>query len=382
MPFSINDACITDVYATQNDFIDRFIGTELWSWGSPPAARNDNIQYSSPVQAISGGTDWISADTNSNNKAAIKYDGTLWVWGNNNNGQLGRNTLVNASSPVQTVSGGTDWRNVSLGTTHSSAIKTNGTLWTWGYNANGQLGRNNILAASSPVQTVAGGTNWCFVSAGQFITAAIKIDGTLWLWGRNTQSNLGTNDLISRSSPVQTVAGGTNWRTVSVAGVTGASTAIKTDGTLWVWGYNGQGSLGTNNTVRYSSPVQTVAGGTNWRSVSTGSFISSAIKTDGTLWVWGDNAAGQLGNNTIINSSSPIQTISGGTNWKSACSQGNSIGAIKTDGTLWMWGCNGAGQLGTNNIITSSSPVQTVAGGTNWKSVSINSSTIALRITE
>jgi alpha-tubulin suppressor-like RCC1 family protein len=134
-------------------------------------------------------------------------------------------------------------------------------------------------------------------------------------------------------------------------------------------GSNSYGNLGTGNTTNRSSPVQTVAGGTNWKQVQVGKHSAGAIKNDGTLWVWGRNDYGNIGDNTTTHRSSPVQTISGGTNWKEISIKDTQCGAIKTDGTLWMWGFNGQGQLGTNDTTNRSSPVQTVAAGTNWKSV-------------
>jgi alpha-tubulin suppressor-like RCC1 family protein len=356
----------------------------LWVWGKNDQGQlgtNDDIDRSSPVQTISSGTNWRSVSTGSAIgfiiSAAIKTDGTLWTWGYNYKGQLGNNNIIDRSSPVQTVSGGTNWRSVSVGLSHVVSIKTDGTLWAWGSYIAGRLGTNNAINRSSPVQTVSGGTNWCSVSTFSYHNAAIKTDGTLWTWGCGLSGRLGDNAAIDRSSPVQTVSGGTSWCSVSAGNSTTA--AIKTDGTLWTWGLNTQGALGTNNVISRSSPVQTVSGGYNWRSVSVGSIGAAAIKTDGTLWVWGGGSNGVLGTNDNIARSSPVQTVSGGTNWFSVVVGTNNTASIKTDGTIWTWGCNCAGQLGNNNRIDISSPVQTVSGGTNWRSVSIRRSTLAIR---
>ena len=132
---------------------------------------------------------------------------------------------------------------------------------------------------------------------------------------------------------MQTVASGTNWKQVSCA--RNHTAAIKTNGTLWVWGSNGYGELGTNNRTYYSSPVQTVASGTNWKLVSCNYYSTAAIKTDGTLWTWGYNLYGGLGDNTVAGKSSPVQTVAGGTNWKHVdVGFYNTCSAIKTDGTL------------------------------------------------
>ncbi len=368
----VDKSYIEQVYPDLVDVM-KIDGRRLWLWGNNDFGRlgtNDVTHRSSPVQTVSGGIVWrqIATMGRSSHTAAIKTDGTLWTWGNNANGRLGTNNITHRSSPVQTVSGGNNWRQVSTGEAYTTAIKTDGTLWLWGLNSSGQLGTNNITSRSSPVQTVSSGTNWQQVSAGVIHTAAIKTDGTLWMWGANSLGRLGTNDITHRSSPVQTVSSGTDWRQVSAGGYHTA--AIKTDGTLWIWGFNTSGQLGTNDITHRSSPVQTVSGGTDWRQVSAGVSHTTAIKTDGTLWIWGVNTSGQLGINDITHRSSPVQTVSGGNNWRQVSAGSAHIGAIKTDGTLWMWGSNTNGQLGTNDTTNRSSPVQTVMGGGYWQQIS------------
>jgi alpha-tubulin suppressor-like RCC1 family protein len=368
---------ITDAAAGWNraDFDDVFIRKDcfldggLWLWGASASGRlgdNSIIDQSSPVQTISGGTNWKSVSL-CNHTAAIKTDGTLWNWGQNVSGDLGNNAIANQSSPVQTISGGTDWRSVSVGN-FTASIKTDGTLWLWGVGSCGRLGNNAIANQSSPVQTVSGGTDWRSVSAGNSFAAAIKTDGTLWNWGLGSSGQLGNNAIADQSSPVQTVSGGSNWRSVSAGA--GHTAATKTDGTLWTWGCGSIGQLGNNAIANQSSPVQTVSGGTNWRTVSAGSYHTAAIKTDGELWLWGSGTIGLLGTNSTTNRSSPVQTVSGGTNWRTVSAGDRHTAATKTDGTLWLWGDGNDGRLGTNSAISQSSPVQTVSGGTNWRTVS------------
>jgi alpha-tubulin suppressor-like RCC1 family protein len=344
----------------------------LWLWGRNSYGQlgdTTRTDVSSPIQTIAGGTNWKLISSGFYHTAAIKTNGTLWLWGQNTYGNLADNTTTNKSSPVQTVAGGTNWKQVSVGRYYiNAAIKTDGTLWTWGNGLSGSLGDGTSSGKSSPIQTIAAGTNWKSVATGPAFVGAIKTDGTLWTWGDNLYGNLGDNTIANKSSPVQTVASGTNWKLVAANGYHTA--AIKTDGTLWLWGRNSRGQLGDNTIVNKSSPVQTVAGGTNWKSVSVSMVHTVAIKTDGTLWTWGYNNIGQLGDNTIVMKSSPIQTVAGGTNWKLVASAFYITAAIKTDGTLWNWGDNRYGQLGNNTTTSKSSPIQTVAGGTNWKLVS------------
>jgi alpha-tubulin suppressor-like RCC1 family protein len=352
--------------------VDTFKTAGLWLWGGNNyggrLGDNTITHKSSPVQTVAGGTNWKQVSAGGYYSACVKTDGTLWTWGRNNYGQLGDNTTTDKSSPVQTVSAGTNWKQVACGTGHTAAIKTDGTLWLWGTADLGQLGINDRTRRSSPVQTISGGTNWKQVSAGSQHTAAIKTDGTLWLWGGNNYGGrLGDNTITHKSSPVQTVAGGTNWKQVACGSIHTA--AIKTDGTLWLWGFNTYGQLGDNTITHRSSPIQTISGGTNWKQVGAGSLHTAAIKTDGTLWTWGLNNLAQLGTNDITDRSSPVQTISGGTNWKQVACGNRHTSCIKTDGTLWLWGDNGYGRLGDNTTTHKSSPVQTISGGTNWKQV-------------
>lgn len=381
MPIKACQGCLKDRFLTTVDALDCFTGKQLWLWGSNGGGELgtnlSNVARSSPIQTISSGTNWKSVSPSrgvgffsggfgTTFTLGIKQDGTLWTWGVNCNGSLGTNTIVSHSSPVQTVSGGTNWKSVSAGI-HAAAIKTDGTLWLWGSALFGNLGDNtNVFARSSPVQTISGGTNWKSVSVGFSTTAAIKTDGTLWTWGANGAGQLGTNDIITRSSPTQTVSGGTNWKEASM---NSSVAAIKTDGTLWTWGSNCSGKIGNNTLVDVSSPVQTISGGTNWKSAAAGWFATGAIKTDGTLWMWG--SGGFTGKNDIINRSSPVQTISGGTNWRAVDTGASNTLAVKTDGTLWAWGSNFSGMLATNRPYSenASSPVQTISGGTGWKSV-------------
>jgi alpha-tubulin suppressor-like RCC1 family protein len=311
----------------------------------------------------------------------------LYSTGYNNYGQLGDGTTTNRTSPVPTIAGGTTWKLVD-GTHYNgsvAAIKTDGTLWTWGYNANGELGLGNTTNRSSPTQ-VGSSTTWKTVNTGNsrnVTMLAIKTDGTLWGWGYN--SNWPINSTASPgyfSSPVQ-IGSETNWKEIGT-GWANHIGAIKTNGTLWTWGYsNDRGSQGHgDDNINRSTPTQ-VGSDTNWKFLSVGNQHMSAIKTDGTLWGWGRNQEGQCGDGTLSNRSSPVQTISAGTNWKFVCAGGYTTGAIKTDGTLWLWGDgswgnagNGVSDMATGNPKISS-PVQTITGGTNWKQVHLKQNTVS-----
>jgi alpha-tubulin suppressor-like RCC1 family protein len=359
------------------DFYDVFVPGEifrqpaLWVWGLNSSGQlgvNNITNRSTPVTTLLGGTNWKQISNGKNHTAAIKTDGTLWTWGDNSFGQLGVNDITNRSTPVTTILGGTNWKSVGSGADHIVAIKTDGSLWSWGRNGTGQLGINVAANRSTPVTTLLGGNDWKSIQNNGYHTAAIKTDGTLWTWGSNTNGQLGVNNTTNRLTPVTTILGGTNWKSVDSSLFIHIA-AIKTDGSLWIWGAGGDGRLGVNDTTDRSTPVTTLLGGTNWKSVGCGRAHTAAIKTDGTLWTWGRNTEGQLGVNNTATRSTPVTTILGGTNWKSIQGRGFYTAAIKTDGSLWVWGENTNGQLGVNNTAARSTPVTTILGGNNWKSV-------------
>jgi alpha-tubulin suppressor-like RCC1 family protein len=341
----------------------------LWGYnGVGNLGQNNVTPCSSPVQIP--GTTWSSIFTGYNHSLATKTDGTLWAWGQNTYGQLGQNNNTYYSSPIQIP--GTTWRSADGADFHTIATKTDGTLWAWGYNFGGRLGLNDTTYYSSPVQIP--GTTWSStVACGAQHSLAIKTDGTLWAWGFNYYGVVGQNNTTPYSSPVQIP--GTTWRSISGGNSSRQSLATKTDGTLWAWGDNNQGALGQNNRTQYNSPVQIP--GTTWNTISSAYNQSLATKTDGTLWSWGSNIDGRLGQNNRISYSSPVQIP--GTTWSSVQAGSPFSLAIKTDSTLWGWGGNNSGQLGQNNRTYYSSPVQ--IPGTSWTSISLGPNySLALQI--
>ena len=344
----------------------------LFSWG-----RNDNMgglghnnitAISSPKQ-VGSQTDWKSVTAGGLGVfLGTKTDGTLWVSGGgapssgNTYGQLGLNSRAGYSSPVQVP--GTTWDVVGSADSSTLALKTDGTLWSWGYNGYGHLGQGNYTHYSSPVQIP--GTTWTSeFSNGLDYSIAIKTDGTLWAWGSNTTGYLGQGNNTQYQSPRQ-VGSATNWTKCSGSGV---AMAVNSDGELYTWGSNqNQGALGLNNTTNKNDPTQVP--GTTWANPMAGQSSAGCVKTNGELWMWGKQEDyGSLGVNSRTNISSPFQVP--GTTWANIYSlrgsdspSGNWL-ATKTDGTLWSWGNNEHGQLGLSNKTRYSPPVQ-VGSNTNW----------------
>jgi len=351
----------------------------LFAWGSNNSGQlglGNTTTYSSPKQVGSLIT-WASLGGGTGIGFAIKTDGTLWAWGFNSSGELGLGNTTNYSSPKQ-VGALTNWSNISSGGESTLAVKTDGTLWSWGYNGFGTLGLSNVTDYSSPKQ-VGSLTTWkkVYVTPQQG-AAAIKTDGTLWTWGRNNYGQLGLGNTTYYSSPKQ-VGALTTW--LAVTGAYFSMLAVKTDGTLWSWGLNNTGMLGLNNTTYYSSPKQ-VGALTNWSKVlgNNGGDCGNtgAVKTDGTLWMWGKNNYGQLGLGNTTNYSSPKQ-VGSLTNWSLGVITNNSTAVIKTDGTFWTWGRNNAGQLGLGSGAGDRSSPTQLGSSSPWLAVAATySSFIAL----
>lgn len=334
----------------------------LWVWGDGRGAGQlgigTNVARSSPVQIP--GTSWLESSQLSSHTLARQIGNTLWGWGCNFQGRLGINNTVNQFAPVQIP--GTQWSAASAGGEHSMALKSDGTLWVWGGNSLGNLGDLTTIAKSSPIQIP--GTQWTQVSTGYNHSMARKSDGTLWVWGENSSGQLGNGGIQACSSPI--AVPGTAW--VDISAGNALSAARKSDGTLWAWGQNNYGQIGNNTRSAYGISSPTAIPGTQWVQVSSGSTHMMARKSDGTLWAWGRNNAGDLGINlggNFNNRSSPVQIP--GTQWVDIDFASNGI-ARKSDGTLWMWGNNNYGQLGDTTLIQRSSPVQ--IPGTQWVGVS------------
>jgi alpha-tubulin suppressor-like RCC1 family protein len=294
--------------------------------------------------------------------------GGLFVWGAGARGVIGDGTTVPKSSPVQVSAA--SWAQVSTSTYRWLAVKSDGTLWGCGYNTPGLLGVGDVASRSSPTQ-VGTGTTWAQAAmmAGASSANAIKTDGTLWVWGATQEGNggLGSAANLKYSSPVQ-VGVATTWHSIAQLGR--SRLARRTDGTIWSWGYGPQGALGHGDLISRSVPTQ-IGTGSSWASVAThNAKVGFAIKNDGTLWAWGGgsyNQYGCLGTNNTTSFSSPVQ-VGTGTGWSSCGNIHYSSWGLKTDGTLWTWGVNLNGCLGIGDTTPRSSPVQ-VGTGTGWQKV-------------
>jgi alpha-tubulin suppressor-like RCC1 family protein len=299
---------------------------------------------------------------------AIAQNGSLWAWGDNLYGALGDGTTINKNIPTQ-IGNDTNWSKISAGQEFSFAIKTDGTLWAWGLNNYSVLGNNSASPLYIPTQ-IGTATNWKEVSAGTYAVVAIKTDGTLWAWGSNSYQEL-VSTVFSNIIPVPTQIGlETTWSKIDKGNT--HTIAIKTNGSLWSWGIDYYGETGTGLLTPSIVNIPTQIGtATNWSSISAGVGQSLALKTDGTLFAWGFNENGQVGDGTLINKNLPTQ-IGTATNWNRISAGTSHCLAQKTNGTLWAWGYNNRGQLGDGTQTNRNIPTQ-VGTQTNWNAVGTGS---------
>jgi len=284
---------------------------------------------------------------------ALEDTGRLWGWGINQEGQLGDGASAGIASPEQ-VGTASDWLAVSAGDLHSAGIRSDGSLNAWGHTSYGQLiERPAYLGVAD---------------TGKRNIPTLVTESRPWLTvscARAGSARFGQSTLIagdhklwrwSHSSPwvMSVVESNSSWRAVSSAG--DHVLAVTTGGTLWAWGLNESGQVGDGTTQFRDQPVQ-IGSASIWSEVSASNGFSLALRTDGSLWAWGANYYSQLGDGTTLNRLVPSR-VGNGNNWLKISAGGSHSLALKTDGTLWVWGSNPFGQLGLGHKTLTAVPTR------------------------
>lgn len=395
----------------------------MWAWGDNTSGALGDLTAttrSSPVSVVGNHSFTLIVHTGSPTAAGLKADGTVWTWGAGSGGVLGDQTTTAKSSPVSVVGAHSFISIKAIGNNNAmTALKADGSVWTWGQGSSGVLGDNTTTNKSSPV-IVVGAHSFTAVSTGDTQCHGIKADGSIWSWGINTVGTLGDGTFTTRSSPVSVVGmtiaqaftgeysnfctfkdnTGLTWgmganglgaatnasksSPISVRGahsfimlVYGGQTVfgLKADGTVWSWGSNASGIMGDNTITGKSSPVS-VVGAHSFTSIgitnASGTTVQTGygIKADGSLWSWGSNVNGNIGDNSVTGRSSPVSVV-GNHSFTTVIIDDFTMMGIKADGSIWTWGQTSAGSLGDGANSTRSSPVS-VIGGMNF-SILLNS---------
>jgi alpha-tubulin suppressor-like RCC1 family protein len=348
----------------------------VWTWGSDYAGKlGDNqfcVSYTDtshdshlPLEVHGPGnvgylTSIVAISSGESQNIALRSDGTVWAWGWNGFGQLGNGTTIDAHTPMQ-VSGLSNIVAISGRAYHCLALKSDGTVWAWGWNINGQLGigtaDQNLHAL--PAQVI-GLTNPATISAGYATSVVLMSNGTVQIWGTSTHGELGQGLFGDHSYTPITVPGLSN--VASISSGFQEPEALLSNGTIWMWGYGNLGQLGDGGTNDTNIPGQVLDLTNMIFAGATGDRDSCAIRADHTVWTWGRNYNGQLGIGMAdqVPHSLPVQVPDFGNggyvvmvqtpDWHSL--------ALRSDGTLWGWGSNDHGQLGNDTTNDAFSPVE------------------------
>lgn len=361
---------------------------QLWTWGinnygqlgdGSIQTRFTPVRVAVPPTAAAG-SKWTQVAAGGLFAVAQRSDGSLWTWGHNERGQLGNGSLSTpatnadaltptAVAPATGTAAGTTWTTFSAGESHVLALRSDGSLWTWGSNSYGEAGTGSKTQPNLTPQlvatptTAAPGTTWTLCAAGSTCSFAIRSDGTLWSWGRanypqyNALGHPTTLDGTFLPELIPTppaAAPGTSWTSVATGGTGTHTLAIRSDGTLWAWGWDQQGELGQgpsgSPTGGTAIPMQVTlpagaAAGTTWVKATVGEHTSFGILSDGSLWGWGQSRSGQLGINApSVPASLPYQEYNHETWSEVATSYLYSLGVSR--GQIYVTGSGGNGQLG------------------------------------
>lgn len=307
-------------------------GCPLYAWGFNQNGQlgdgtTNDIRTPTKIGTV---TTWIAVAAGRAHTLAIKKDGSLWAWGRNFSGQLGIGADTTSFFPlpdklVPTAVGSAKWKAVAAGENHSIGVQIDGTTHTWGTREVGQTGQGGYSAVVAPytkfdsvptplsaLATSPPSFQAVAIAAGYNHTLAVRSNGTLFAWGDNSYGQLGADtnavcpvgaDLIPCAFNVLQIGTDSDWAVLSAGAQ--HSVAIKSDGSLWAWGGNDDGQLGDGSTAPRNTPAQ-IGIEKNWIAISAGKYHTFAIKADGTLWGWGRNQEGQLGNGSAGSSAAAV----------------------------------------------------------------------------
>jgi alpha-tubulin suppressor-like RCC1 family protein len=301
---------------------------------APPSAAT---AVPSPQQ-LGTDADWLQVSTARSHTLSVRRDGSLWGWGLNMDGELGDGTREERKAPVRI--GKERWRTVVTGALRTAGIRADGTLWVWGWRARGGDGGGDGDVVTSPLQ-LGSDTNWAQLSFSGGHLLAIKTDGSLWSYGSNDHGELGLGKVErSKGYALARVGSESDWITASAGD--DFSVAIRRDGSLWTWGISYQGQLGDGSHADRLAPVR-VAKDIVWRTVEAGAAHVTAEAADGTTWTWGENRQGQLGDGHPLVVLDPVQVQPGRT-WRFVAGDEAETIALRDDGSMWTWGLSADGE--------------------------------------
>ena len=318
----------------------------MWAWGwdgygevgngapTGEVAAPERITNSTTYTAVAGGT---------YHSLALDVDGNLWTWGYDFHGQVGNGAPTGDVTVPQQISTGTIYTAAAAGAHHSLALDADGNLWAWGYDGGGQLGNGTPTGDVTAPEQITTGTIYTAVAAGGFHSLALDVDGNLWAWGYDVYGQVGNGALTGDVTVPQQISTGAAYTAVTAGDY--HSLALDVDGNLWAWGNDDSGQLGNGALTGDVTVPQQITTGTTYTAVTAGDYHSLALDADGNLWAWGYNHYGQVGNGASPGQvAAPVQ-ITTGTTHTAAAGRFHSL-ALDSDGKMWAWGDDGNEQVG------------------------------------
>ncbi|MBU1411776.1 hypothetical protein KKC22_09700 [Myxococcota bacterium] len=290
---------------------------------------------------------------------SIRSNDSVWCWGNNNFGSVGDGTTTHRLVPTAVSTLGSGVTALAAGELHTCALKTDGSVWCWGKNDYGQLGDNSTTHRQVPTAVSALSSGVTALAAGDLHTCAIKTDGSAWCWGRNEKGQLGDGTSTQSLVPVavDTLVSGV----VAMDAGTKHTCALKTNGSVWCWGDNFHGQVGDNTTTSRLVPTEVSGLTAGVTALTSGSEFNCAVKVDGSAWCWGRGDTNQLGTGTTSDRLVPTAVTEFGSGVSQVTAGDTFTCARKTDGSVWCWGNNTFSQIGDGT--TTSQPLPTAVSG-------------------
>ena len=289
---------------------------------------------------------------------ALKADGSVWAWGFNRSGQLGDGSKIEKDAPVQILPPDSGVIQVAAGKIYTLALKADGSVWAWGNNAWGQMADGTSTDRLTPTQVLPPGSGAIKIATGKDFAFALKKDGSVWGWGTNDSRQLGParKDKLGEPeyylrTPIEIMAAGSG--VIELATGDRHALALKANGSVWAWGNNERGQLG-NGAAGESKwpPVQALPSGSGVIALAAGGRSSYAVKKDGSVWAWGSNNFGQLGDNTLVDHFAPQRILPAGSGVMAIAAGIFHTLILKKNGSVWAWGANNAGQIGDGTAWT------------------------------
>lgn len=347
-------------------------GREAFSWGSNDfyGQLGDGSMASRSVPgAIADGANesgvWITVTGGSWHGCAISADDSAYCWGDNSAGQLGNVSAgFSSTMPVHVTGGPTGWESLAGGRAHTCGVGDDSDVYCWGWNIDGQLGIGTNTNTSVPTRVTGGPTDWEAVSAGNRHTCAVGADARAFCWGEGDYGQLGNGSMSDVSVPVQVgsgLSGPTGWKAISAGN--GHTCGIAIDDSAYCWGNNGFGELGNATTIDDSLPVRVTGGPSSWLDVVAGASFTCGLGVDLRAYCWGWNRMGQLGNGANVNVSTPVQVdTQSHQDIRMIATDANAVHACGvSDDSVYCWGGNWRGQLGNGSADDSSNVPVSVA---------------------